>query len=122
MEQEGVAEELLSQIEEEEADFATLARKNSIDSASKKAGGYMEVVNRKALSPQVESAVFGADDSDVVGPVKTDMGYHIIKVEKILPGELNNQTKAAIKNILFRNWLEEEYLKANIELKLMALI
>ena len=82
----------------------------------------MRIVNRKMLSPQMEAAVFGSDEGDVVGPIKTYMGYHIIKVEKILPGELNERTKAVIKNVLFGNWLAEEYQKANIDLKLMELI
>ena len=122
VEQEGIAEELFSQIQEEESDFTTLARDYSIDIDSKETGGQMGIVNRKMLSPQMEAAVFGSDEGDVVGPIKTDMGYHIIRVEKILPGELNDQTKAVIEKVLFCNWLTEEYQKANIDLKLMELI
>ncbi len=122
VEKEGIAHELFSQIAEEEVEFSVLARKYSIDSDSKDAGGYIGFVNRRAISSAMESAVFGAGDGDVVGPVKTDTGYHIIRVEKIQIGELDDNTRKAIKDELFASWLEEETRNARIDLKLMTLI
>lgn len=122
VEKEGIAHEIFSQITEEESDFSALARKYSVDNDSKDAGGYLGFVNRKAISSAMESAVFGAGDGDIVGPVKTDLGYHIIKVEKVQIGELDDNTRKAIKDDLFSNWLEEETRNAGIDLKLTALI
>lgn len=122
VEKEGLANELVSQINEEGADFYTLAREHSIENVSNADGGYTGVVNRKAMSPTMESAVFGAKDGDVVGPVKTDVGYYIINVEQIQLGELNDRTKAAINNRLFSSWLMEESKKAKIDFKLIDMI
>ncbi len=122
VEKEGVAHELFSQVTVEDVEFSSLARKYSIDNDSKDAGGYIGSVNRKTLSPVMESAVFGARDGDVVGPVSTDMGYHIIKVEKVQIGELDDNVKEKIKDELFSNWLKEEARDARIDLKLITLI
>ncbi len=122
VEKEGIAHEIFSQITEDEADFSALARKYSVDNDSKDAGGYIGFVNRKAISSAMETAVFGAGDGDVVGPVKTDLGYHIIRVEKIQIGEIDDNTRSAIKDELFSSWLEEETRNAGIDLKLMTLI
>lgn len=119
---EGVASELFSQITEEEADFATLARKHSLDSVSRDAGGYVGVVRRKTLSPAVEVAVFTAQAGAVVGPVKTDMGYHVIQVQAIAPGVLDDRTRAAIQDLLFADWLRAEARKANVALQPMELL
>lgn len=122
LENEGMASEVLSQIQDEDEDFQTLARQHSIDTTSKDSGGHLGHVNRKSMSPQVESVVFAAEAGDVVGPVKTDMGHHIIKVEEINNGELNDKTRAVIKDSLFTNWLAEEGKNAKIDLKLMEMI
>src|SRR5262245_37974664 len=60
VEREGVAAELLTQIQDEGCDFAELARKYSIDAGSRGAGGGLGVVERVSLPPAVESAVFTA--------------------------------------------------------------
>ena len=122
IEKEGIAHELFTQITEEEIAFSVIARKHSIDKDSKEEGGYIGFVNRKDMSSTMESAVFGAKEGDIVGPVKTDMGFHIIKVEKIHIGELDDNTRSSIKDELFSIWLKEEIRNAGIDLKLTALI
>jgi parvulin-like peptidyl-prolyl isomerase len=116
--QESAAQELLSQIQEEELDFAALARQHSLDHESRPRGGSLGVVHRKSLSPAVESAVFNARKGQVVGPVKTDMGYHLIKVEEILLGQLDAGIADAIRQELFRSWLREQIQKAQVDVRL----
>ncbi len=120
--EEGMAQELLAQITDEDADFYALARQQSIDKGSKEAGGYLGFVNRKALSPQVENAVFGASPGKVVGPVKTDQGYHLIKVLEFGEVKLDEDMSNSIKNILFEQWLADEMSRAEIEDKLTPLL
>lgn len=122
VEREGVAAELFAQITEEEADFYALARRYSTDRASKGGGGYLGGVNRKELSPAEEAVVFSAREGEVIGPVKTGQGYCVIKVEEFQYGELNDQTREAIKTRLFRNWLEKQSHNASINVKLMEWI
>jgi putative peptide maturation system protein len=115
---EGVANELLSQIQEEGLDFAAAARKYSLHEPSRRVGGSLGVVARKSLSPGVESAVFSARPGDVVGPLKTDMGYHLIKVEEVLLGQLDAKAAEAIRAELFEDWLRERVKQARVEERL----
>jgi len=69
------------------ADFAALARANSTDSGSKEQGGDLGWVERGAMVKPFEDAVFGAKAGDIIGPVKTDFGYHVIQVREVRGGE-----------------------------------
>ena len=77
---EEVARELRAQIVEDGADFHALARQYSIDTGTKLAGGYAGHVRRADLEPALEAAVFGARPPQVVGPIKSDPGWELIKV------------------------------------------
>lgn len=120
--QEGVAQELHTQITEEDEDFYTLARRYSIDEKTRDAGGYIGDVYRRDLSPQIEAAVLGAEEESVVGPIKTDQGYHLIMVEAIDLAVMDEATEEHIKNVLFETWLEQEISGSSVELKLMDLL
>lgn len=68
-------------------DFAALAKQYTEDSKSKDAGGELGwlakgqlVVNDTSI-PEFDAAAFDAKKGDIVGPVKTSIGYEIIKVE-----------------------------------------
>ena len=61
-------------------DFADLARKNSEDEGSASQGGDLDYFGRGRMVPEFEQAAFGAPADTIVGPVKTQFGFHIIKV------------------------------------------
>lgn len=74
------ATKLINQLEEG-ADFAKLAEENSIDTGSAKNGGDINYFTKADVVPEFAEAAFTME----VGihsfkPVKTDFGYHIIKV------------------------------------------
>jgi peptidyl-prolyl cis-trans isomerase C len=63
-------------------DFADLARKFSIDPAAKTTGGDIGYHPRGTLIPEYEAAAFALTKvGQVSQPVKTQLGYHIIKLE-----------------------------------------
>lgn len=62
------------------ADFAELAKIHSDDPGSKESGGDLGWFGRGRMVSEFEEAVFGAKPGDLVGPVKSQFGYHIIKV------------------------------------------
>ncbi len=68
------------------SDFAKMAREISIDIATKDSGGEMGVIQKGKFHPQLDSVIFSANEGDVSDPVKTERGYHIIKVQKKIPG------------------------------------
>lgn len=61
-------------------DFATLARTFSIDPGSKDAGGNLGKNPRGTFFAPFEEAVFAAKVGEVVGPVQTEAGFHLIRV------------------------------------------
>lgn len=106
VDREGLAGELLAQIQEEERDFAELVRKHSLHADSRNQGGSLGVVPRRSLPAEMASVVFEAKPGTVVGPVRTPLGYHLVKVEELLPGQLDQATENAIREELFNGWLE----------------
>lgn len=68
------------------SDFAKMAREISIDMATKDSGGEMGVIQKGKFHPQLDSVIFSTNEGEVSDPVKTERGYHIIKVRKKIPG------------------------------------
>jgi peptidyl-prolyl cis-trans isomerase C len=60
-------------------DFGALAKKFSGCPSGKK-GGDLGWFGRNEMVPEFEKAAFGARSGDVVGPIKTQFGFHLIKV------------------------------------------
>ena len=67
-------------------DFAKLAMKYSEDISASN-GGDVGFVGRGKMVPEFEEAVFNLKPGQVSDIVKTEYGYHIIKVEEVLPGK-----------------------------------
>ena len=63
-------------------DFADLAQRESTDQSTAAAGGELGVFPKNFMTPPFDSAVFAAPVGEVVGPVKSSFGYHIIEVQE----------------------------------------
>ncbi|MGR3914629.1 MAG: SurA N-terminal domain-containing protein [Gammaproteobacteria bacterium] len=66
------------------ADFAALAKAHSTDPGSKDKGGDLGPVLRGQMVAPFEEAVFSMRQGEIRGPVKTQYGYHIIKLTELL--------------------------------------
>jgi peptidyl-prolyl cis-trans isomerase D len=62
------------------ADFAAVAKEFSDDTASKDTGGDLGYFGRNRMVKEFEEAAFGAQPGQLVGPVKSSFGYHLIEV------------------------------------------
>lgn len=62
-------------------DFAALAKENSKDTGSKEDGGNLGYFGHGQMVPQFEEVVFKLAKGDVSDPVKTQFGWHLIKIE-----------------------------------------
>jgi len=62
------------------ADFAALAKAESEDPGSKGAAGELGAISRGRMVKEFEDAAFGAAQGDIVGPVKSPFGYHVLQV------------------------------------------
>ena len=63
------------------AKFEDLAKKESDDTGSGANGGELGAFGHGQMVPEFEKAAFDAKIGDVIGPVRTQFGYHIIKVD-----------------------------------------
>jgi peptidyl-prolyl cis-trans isomerase D len=66
-------------------DFVTLAGELSEDAATADRGGDLGTFPRGRMLPELDAAVFEAEARSVVGPVKSERGVHLIRVEERLP-------------------------------------
>lgn len=64
------------------ADFAALARAESEDTGSKASGGDLGSFGRGRMVKEFEDAAFAAKPGEIVGPVKSPFGYHVIQVQE----------------------------------------
>lgn len=69
----------------EGADFVELAKSQSQDEASKNRGGNLGIFGRGRMLPEFEEVAFALPLGELSDPVKTEFGYHIIKVTQHNP-------------------------------------
>lgn len=85
------------------ADFAALAKEHSEGPSAPK-GGDLGMFGRGQMVPEFEKAAFGLDAGAVSDPVKTQFGWHVIKVEEkkdagVVPfDEVSDQLKKKMQN------------------------
>jgi len=110
------------------ADFAELARKESQDSVTRADGGDLGWFGRGTLPSNIENVVFAMKAGDIRGPLRTERGFHIIKLtdrressarpfddvkeelfEELYGQKLEKATKA---------WLAEKRKSSHVEIKI----
>jgi peptidyl-prolyl cis-trans isomerase C len=74
------ANDILNKINSNEMTFEAAASAHST-CPSKDAGGDLGTFTRGQMVPEFEEAVFNMNKGEVTGPVKTQFGYHLIKLE-----------------------------------------
>jgi foldase protein PrsA len=82
--------------------WSKVAKKYSIDQASKAQGGKLPGVAKGQQEKAFDSAIFSADKGKVIGPVKTQFGYYVFKVDSISKASQQTEQQAhdTILNII----------------------
>lgn len=119
------AKKLLAEAKKSGADFGELAKKSS-EGPTAQRGGDLGTFSRGRMVKEFEDAAFAAKPGDIIGPVETQFGFHIIKVnekseEKQRPFEEVKDTiltslKARQKSKATRDVLEQLRTQAKIEI------
>jgi foldase protein PrsA len=93
------------------ADFAELAKEYSTDEGTKENGGELGFFAKGTMVTEFDDVAFTLPVNEISDPVKTDYGYHIIKVEEKKEAKEANfdDSKAEIKETLIEQKLETEY-------------
>ncbi len=76
---------LAEELRRKPAGFAEAAKKNSQDPGSAAQGGDLGFFARGAMVKPFEDAAFAAKKDEIVGPVRSDFGWHVIRVTEVKP-------------------------------------
>ncbi len=89
-------------------DFAKVAREVSEDPGSAKQGGDLGYFGKGRMTPEFEKAAFGAQVGELVGPVVTPFGVHLIQVTDTRPGGAIpfEQARQSVRNRVVAERLE----------------
>ena len=109
-------------------DFAALAKENSEDPGSKDNGGDLGYFGKGQMVPEFEAAAFALEKGKISAPIKSNFGFHIIKLEDKrmrqpppfdgLKDRITNtllQKKAQTVGLELRNAAKVEYLDPEIK-------
>ncbi|MDO5531637.1 SurA N-terminal domain-containing protein [Sutterella sp.] len=98
-------EALLAEVKADPSKFADIAKSESQDPGSASQGGDLSYFGRGVMTKAFEDAVFNAKQGEIIGPVETEFGYHIIEVTEIQAGSV--QPFEAVKEEIEREYAEQ---------------
>jgi foldase protein PrsA len=103
-------------------DFAELAEARSTDTGSAQQGGSLGSQPRGTFVPEFEEAVWNAEEGEIVGPVQTQFGFHVIRVDRFVTQSfedvrdtLANELSQGEQDRVFQEYVEEAFQEAEIE-------
>jgi parvulin-like peptidyl-prolyl isomerase len=103
-----LAEELKTQVQEGTATFEQLAREYSLTD-DKMVNGMVGPVSRGTMPDILRTAMDEAQVGDVVGPIGMEERWGLFRVEGILNASLDDaKTKASLQDELFEQWLAKK--------------
>lgn len=118
LDDEDLAIELFYAIKEREMNFYDVAHKYIQDKELNRKCGYLGIVQRKDLKPKISAPVFAAKPPQLLKPIITSKGAHLILVEEIIQPELNNVLSLQIMSDLFNAWIKQQVKEVEIDVVL----
>lgn len=108
------AKRIYEQVKQNPAGFAEVARKESQDPGSAPQGGDLGFFPPGGMVKPFSDAVFQMKVGDIVGPVQSEFGYHIIKLSAVKPGKTVSfeQAKAEIAEELKKEKAQARFAEA----------
>jgi parvulin-like peptidyl-prolyl isomerase len=106
--------EIFYALQEGEISFIQAAQQYIEDKKLQRQSGYRGWLNRRQLLPEISAAVFEAHSPQILKPLVTSQGVHLILVSEILQPPLDESLRQKILSDLFNNWLSQQVAEANI--------
>ncbi len=105
------AETALAEIKADRTRFAAIAIEKSTDKGSGKEGGELGWFEKGRMVEEFANAAFAANKGDLVGPVESKFGFHIIEVEdkreSIPLDEVKDKLKDQVSKEVVEAYIEE---------------
>jgi peptidyl-prolyl cis-trans isomerase D len=100
-------------------DFAALAKAHSKDPGTAAQGGDLGWSDRNAFVPAFADTLFGLKEGEISKPVKTQYGYHIIKLEGIQAGKSRSfeEARAELEAQLKKDYAADKFGEAQEQLQ-----
>jgi parvulin-like peptidyl-prolyl isomerase len=108
LDDEDLAMELFYALQEGEIHFHQATHQYIQDPDLRRQGGYRGLVRRSELKPEISAAVFSAQPPQILKPIVTAQGAHLILVEELIPAELTQELRYEILSTLFATWLKQQ--------------
>lgn len=108
LDDEDLALELFYAIKEGEMSFYDVAHQYIQGVELRRQGGYLGVLRRQDLKPEISAAVFAAKPPQLLKPIVTAKGISLIFVEEIIQPELDNKLHYQIVSELFGEWVKKQ--------------
>jgi parvulin-like peptidyl-prolyl isomerase len=112
--EESVAQAALDRLAEGES-WEALAAGLSLDTSNKDIGGDLGWFSRGAMVDAFAEAAFAGEVGDVIGPVRTEFGWHLILIVDHAMRRLDGATHEAAVDRAFSTWLADALAQAALE-------
>jgi parvulin-like peptidyl-prolyl isomerase len=102
-----LATELYYAVREGEIKFHDVASKYIEDVDMKRKGGYLGRIQRKALNPELLSVFSTPNPPQVIKPITTAKGHHLLWIDEVISAELTVEIRQELEDKLFIEFLQE---------------
>ncbi|MBD3886843.1 peptidylprolyl isomerase [Phormidium tenue FACHB-886] len=103
-----LAIELFYALQEGELNFHSVAHEYIQDKELRRIGGYRGLLRRNDLKPDISAAAFAATPPQILKPILTAKGAHLILVEELIQPQLDSALRYQILSNLFSDWIQQQ--------------
>ena len=111
---EDLALEIFYVIKEGEMSFYDAAHQYIQDIELRRKCGYRGKVSRKDLKPEISATIFAAKPPQLLKPIVTSKGVHLVLVEEMIQPQLDEKLRQIISANLFSEWLKEQIAEVDV--------